>query len=391
MQETLIVSAVRTPIGSFNGVLSSVSATVLGSKVIAEALQRAHVRAEEVDEVIMGNVLSAGLGQAPARQAAIGAGLPHSVGAVTINKVCGSGLKAVIMASQAIRAGDADIIVAGGMESMNNAPYLLEKARWGFRMGDGQIVDSMIRDGLWDVYHNFHMGSAAELCARQYKISREEADQYAISSFKKALEAQGTGAFKEELVPVWVERRKLSSDVIEDEGPSKFNSSKMVNLKPIFKKNGIITAANASPISDGASALTIMSEQKAKEINVSPLARIVGYASHAHEPKWFTTAPVMAIRKLLQKTKHTISDVDLFEINEAFSVVSLVANRELNLPPEKVNVRGGAIALGHPIGASGARILTTLVHSLVSLNQKRGVACLCIGGGEAIAIMLERE
>jgi len=391
MQETLIISAVRTPVGSFNGALSSVSATALGSKVIAEVIQRAHVRGEEVDEVIMGNVLSSGLGQAPARQAAIGAGLPHSVGAVTISKVCGSGLKAVMMASQAIRAGDADIIVAGGMENMSNAPYLLEKARWGFRMGDGQIVDSMIRDGLWDVYHNFHMGSAAELCARQYKISREEADQYAIASFKKALEAQGTGVFKDELVPVWVERGKFSSDVIEDEGPSKFNSSKIVNLKPIFEKDGIITAANASPISDGASALTIMSEQKAKEINVSPLARIVGYASHAHEPEWFTTAPVMAIRKLLEKTKQTISDVDLFEINEAFSVVSLVANRELNLPPEKVNIRGGAIALGHPLGASGARILTTLVHALNSLNKKRGIACLCIGGGESVAMMIERS
>lgn len=397
--EIIIVSAARTPIGSFNGVLSSLSATELGSLVIAEAIRRAGLQVEGIDEVIMGNVLSAGLGQAPARQAALGAGLPKSVGALTINKVCGSGLKAVMLAAQAIRLGDAEIIVAGGMESMSNAPFLLEKARRGYRMGHGQLVDSMIKDGLWDVYNNFHMGSAAELCASKFNLSREEIDQFAITSYRRALEAQRNGAFKDEIVAVRAGQSPASGgsggkgmvEITEDEEPAKFDANKMASLKPIFQEGGTVTAANASSISDGAAALVVMSSERARALKISPLVKIVGYSSSAQEPEWFTTAPVLAIKALLQKTQHTLSDINLFEINEAFSTSSVAVNRALDLDPKKVNVRGGAVALGHPIGASGARVLTTLIHSLRSLNQKRGVAGLCIGGGEAVAMMVERS
>ncbi len=390
MQEVVIVSAVRTPIGSFNGALSPFSATEMGSLVIAEALRRASVPGEAVNEVIMGNVLSAGLGQAPARQAALGAGLPQSVGTVTLNKVCGSGLKAVMLAAQAIGMGDAEVIVAGGMESMSNAPYLLEKARRGYRMGHGQLVDSMIKDGLWDVYNDFHMGSAAELCAKKYNLSREESDRFAMTSYSRALEAQRTGAFKEEILPVRVDQGRRVVEVTEDEEPGKFDSNKVAALKPVFQDGGTITAANASSISDGAAAVVVMSGEKARALRISPLVKIVGYSSVAQEPEWFTTAPVLAIKALLQKTKQTIIDIDLFEINEAFSASSVAVYRELGLDPEKVNIRGGAAALGHPIGASGARILTTLIHALKSLNKRRGVASLCIGGGEAVAMMVER-
>jgi acetyl-CoA C-acetyltransferase len=390
MQEVVIVSAVRTPIGSFNGSLSPLSATQLGSLVIAEALRRVGVQAEAVDEVIMGNVLPAGLGQAPARQAALGAGLPKSIGALTINKVCGSGLKAVMLAAQAIGMGDAEIIVAGGMESMSNAPYLLEKARRGYRMGHGQIVDSMIKDGLWDVYNDFHMGMAAELCAKEFNLTREESDRFAMTSYTRALEAQRRGAFKEEITPVRVDEGKRVLEVTEDEAPAKFDSSRIASLKPVFEERGTVTAANASSINDGAAAVVVMSGEKARTLRIHPLVKVVGCSSSAQEPEWFTTAPVLAIKALLQKTKHTVADIDLFEINEAFSAASIAVNRELGLNPERVNIRGGAVALGHPIGASGARILTTLIHAMTSLNRRRGVASLCIGGGEAVAMMVER-
>ena len=390
MRDVVIVSAVRTPIGRFNGGLSSIPTTKLGSLVIAEALQRASVPKEEVNEVIMGNVLEAGEGQGPARQATLGAGLPKSVSTLTINKVCGSGLKAVMLAAQAIQSEDAEVVVAGGMESMSNAPYLLEKARTGYRMGHGQLVDSMVKDGLWDVYHDFHMGSAAELCVQKYNLTREALDQFAITSYRRALEAQHTSAFKEEILPVKVDQGKRATEVIEDEAPKMFDESKMATLKPAFQNGGAITAANASSVGDGAAAVVVMSLEKSMTLGIKPLAKIVGYVSVAQEPAWFTTAPVLAIKALLQKTQHNISEIDLFEINEAFAASSLAVYRELNLDSAKVNVRGGSVALGHPIGASGARILTTLIHALQSLNKRQGVASLCIGGGESVAMLVER-
>jgi acetyl-CoA C-acetyltransferase len=358
--------------------------------VIEEALRRANVKVEDVDEVIMGNVLPAGLGQAPARQAGLGAGLPKTVGCTTINKVCGSGLKAVMMAAQAIRLGEAQVVVAGGMESMSNAPYLLEKARGGYRMGHGTLVDSLIKDGLWDVYNNYHMGNAAELCAGKFEISREEQDHFAAVSYERAQAAQQRGDFGKEIVPVSIPKRGEALLVEEDEEVRKFDKERMMALKPAFREGGTVTAGNASSLSDGAAALVVMAQEKASDLGVKPLARVVGYSSSAREPEWFTLAPVGAISTLLKNQGLATGDVDLFEINEAFSAASIAVNRELGLEPEKVNVRGGAVALGHPIGASGARILTTLVHSLIGLGQKRGVAALCIGGGEAVAMMVER-
>ncbi len=390
MQEAVIVSAVRTPIGSLNGALSPLSATQLGGLAIAEAVRRAGLPADAVDEVIMGNVLSAGEGQAPARQAAMSAGLPPSVGATTINKVCGSGLKAVMLAAQAIRLGDERIVVAGGMESMSNAPYLLEKARSGYRMGHGQLTDSLLKDGLWDVYNDCHMGSEAELCAEKYGLSREEIDRVAAESYNRALLAQRSGAFKAELLPVRVVRGARTEIVDADETPGRFDPVKAVSLKPVFKAGGTVTAANASSISDGAAALVVMSAEAARERNLFPLARIVGYASCAQAPEWFTMAPVDAIRRLLQKTGHALSDVDLFEINEAFAVSSLAVQKELGLSDDRVDVLGGSVALGHPIGATGARILTTLLYALKTLGKRRGLASLCIGGGEGVALMVER-
>jgi acetyl-CoA C-acetyltransferase len=390
MKTAVIASAARTPIGSFNGSLGSLSATRLGGIVIADAVKRAGVKAEEVDEVIMGNVLSAGLGQAPARQAALAAGLPNSVGAVTINKVCGSGLKAVILAAQAIVSGDVQVVVAGGMESMSNAPYLLMKARAGYRMGHGELVDSMIKDGLWDVYNDFHMGEAAESCADTLRISREDQDQFALASYQRALRAQERGQFRREIVPVAVPRTTGEETVNDDEEPRRFDLDKLPTLKPSFNESGSVTAGNASSISDGAAALVVMAEEKAKTIGLKPLAQVVAHASFATEPAWFTTAPTQAISDLLKKTGREISDIDLFEINEAFAVCSIAINRELGLDPERVNVCGGAVALGHPIGASGARILTTLIHALEDRNQHCGVASLCIGGGEALAMLVER-
>jgi len=392
MQRAVIVSACRTPIGSFQGKLSGASATQLGSVVIKEALARAHLRHEQVDEVIMGNVLSAGLGQAPARQAALGAGLPYDVTCTTINKVCGSGLKAVMLAAQAILVDDAEIIVAGGMESMSNAPYLLTKARTGYRMGSGELVDSMVHDGLWDVYNQFHMGAAGEICARILKISREEQDAFALQSYERARKAQTNGQFAREIVAV-KPRQEGSEDLAlldEDEEPGRLDVLKLPSLKLSFDKHGSITAGNASSISDGAAAVVVMSEDRARSLGLKPLARIIGYATYGTEPAWFTTAPAKAIAALLQRTDRSVAEVDLFEINEAFAVCSIAVNRELGLDPNKVNVRGGAVALGHPIGASGARVLTTLLHALEDLGLKRGVASLCLGGGEAVALMVER-
>lgn len=391
MREVVIASACRTPIGSFNGSLSSLPAPKLGAVVIDEALKRANVPKEMVDEVIMGCVLTAGVGQAPARQAAIFAGLPTKVECMTINKVCGSGLKAVMLATQAIKLGDADIIVAGGMESMSNAPYILDKARTGYRMGHGQLIDSMIRDGLWDVYNDFHMGNAGELCARECNISRQEQDEFAVLSYKRALEAIEKGYFKEEIVPVKVPQPKGGEVIVdEDEEPKRVNFEKIPQLKPAFDPNGTITPANASKINDGASALVLMSKEKAEELGVKPLARIVAYSSAAKDPAWFTTAPVDAIEKVLKKAGMRKEDIDLFEVNEAFAVVALATSKLGGIPIEKMNIHGGAVALGHPIGASGARILTTLLYAMKRKNAKFGLAAICIGGGEASAVIVEK-
>ena len=392
MRQPVIVSAARTPIGSFIGSLSSVPATKLGSIAIGEALKKIELSGAAVDEVIMGNALPAGLGQAPARQAALGASLPNSVGCTTVNKVCGSSLKAVMLAAQAIIAGDADVLVAGGMESMSNAPYLLTKARTGYRMGPAQLLDSMIHDGLWDVYNQFHMGAAAEICARMLKISRQEQDEYALMSYERARQAQSSGAAAREIVPVEVPGHSLASvTVAEDEEPKRMSLANLSNLRPAFEKHGSVTAGNASSISDGAAALVVMSEEKARILGLRAMAKIIGYTTYATEPAWFTTAPAKAIQALLQRTDRSVAGVDLFEINEAFAVCSIAVNRELGLDPKKVNVRGGAVALGHPIGASGARILTTLIQALEDFDARCGVASLCIGGGEAVALMVERE
>lgn len=388
-REVFITSAARTPMGSFNGSLSSQSAPQLGSVAIKEALRRANVSPEKVSEVIMGNVLSAGIGQAPARQASIFSGVPNSVGCTTVNKVCGSGLKAVMLGTQAIKLGDSDIVVAGGMESMSNAPYLLHKARFGYRMGHGELVDSMIRDGLWDVYNDFHMGSAGELCARECGVPREAQDEFAVMSYKRAQEAQKNGYFKDEIVPVTIKGRKGDVIIEEDEEPARVRFDKISSLRPAFDKEGSITAANASKISDGASALILMGADVAEEMNVKPLAKVIGYSTAAKEPEWFTTAPADAIDLVLKKVGLTKDDIDLFEINEAFAVVTLAVNQILGLDINKVNISGGAVSLGHPIGASGARILTTLLHNLKRTGGKRGIASLCLGGGEAVALVVE--
>ncbi len=386
-----IVAAARTPIGSFLGSLSSVPAPRLGAAAIQGALRRAKLAPDAIGEVLMGNVLSAGLGQAPARQAMLYAGVPNSVPATTVSKVCGSGLEAVVLGTRMIALGDAEVIVAGGMESLSNAPYYLEKARSGYRMGDGRLVDGMIHDGLWDPYSNVHMGACGDLCAREYKVSREAQDDYSRESFRRALAAQKEGLFDEEIEPVVVPSRKGNPTVERlDEAPSKGDPSKFASLKPAFGKDGTITAANASSISDGASALVLASEAAVKEYRLSPLARIAGYAAAAQAPEWFTTAPAAAIERVMKKLGLETRDIDLYEINEAFAVVTMVCAKLCNLDLEKVNVRGGAVALGHPIGASGARILTTLLHAMIDRGAKRGLATLCIGGGEAIAVVVER-
>jgi len=390
MNQAVIVSAVRTPVGSFLGSLAPISAPRLGAIVIKEALSRAKVKPEQVEEVIMGCVLTGGLGQAPARQASIFAGLPWSVGTTTLNKVCGSGLKAVMLADSIIRAGDAEIIVAGGMESMSNAPYFLPGARAGYRMGDQKVIDLMIHDGLWDVYKNCHMGECADLLGKEWNISRKEQDEFAIRSYKRALKAAQEGKFKEEIVPVEIEQKTGKIIVSEDEEPKKLKEDKVPSLKPAFTKDGSVTAANASSLNDGASAVVVMSEKKAKELGIKPLVRIIGHAQSARESHWFTLAPVDAIKKVLAKTNYTVDKIDLFEINEAFSVQVIAAIREFKLDPEKVNIKGGAVAIGHPIGCSGARILTTLIYAMKDQNAKTGLATLCIGGGEAVAMIVER-
>ncbi len=390
-REVVIVGAARTPIGSFLGALSRLSAPRLGAAAIREALRRASVAPEDVDEVIMGNVLQAGVGQAPARQAALFAGLPTKVECLTINKVCGSGLKAVMLAEQAIALGDAEVIVAGGMESMSNAPYLLERVRTGYRLGHGEVVDSMIKDGLWDVYNNFHMGNAGELCARRLEISREEQDEYAAESYRRARRAQEQGLLAEEIVPVEAPQPKGGTILVtEDEEPKRVDFEKMKTLKPAFEPGGTITPANASKINDGAAAVVLMARERAEAMGLRPLARIVGAVAAARQPEEFPVAPVDAIQKVLRKTGLALSDIDLFEINEAFAVVALAAIRLLELDAKRVNVNGGAVAFGHPIGASGARLLTTLLYEMKRRQARRGLVTLCIGGGEAVAMVVER-
>ena len=390
MTHAVIVSAARTPVGSFQGSLSTLKSTEIGSLAIREAVKRVNIKTSEIDEVIMGCVLPAGLGQSPARQASLGAGIPKEVGVLTINKVCSSGLKSVMLADQLIRSGDVQIVVAGGMESMTNAPYLLPKARSGYRLGDGKIIDSMVLDGLWDIYSNQHMGSCAELCADKYKITREQQDAYAINSYKKAMSAIEKGAFKDEIVAVEVPQRKGDPIIFDtDEEPGRVNFDKLLKLKASFKKDGTVTAANASSISDGAAAMVVMSEERAKKENIQPLAKIISHAGFSQEPEWFTTAPIGAIKKALNKANLKISDIDLFEINEAFSTVAMAAIKELELDESKMNVNGGSVAIGHPIGASGARIFTTLLYAMKNRGARYGLATLCNGGGEATAMIVE--
>ena len=390
MKEVVIVSAVRTPIGSFGGSLAQFSATQLGGFAIKAAIEKAGLKPEQIQEVYMGNVLSANLGQAPATQAAKFAGLPN-LPATTINKVCASGTKAIMLAAQSIANGDNDIIIAGGMESMSNVPYYLDKARNGYRLGHGQITDGLVKDGLWDVYNDYHMGSAAELCATECNISREAQDNFAITSYKRAQAAQTSGKFAGEIVAIEVKDRKGDITLVDtDDEPTAVKFDKIPSLKPVFKKDGTVTAANASTLNDGAAALVLMSADKAKELGLIPLAKILGFADAQQAPEWFTTAPSKAIPLALHKANIDIKDVDYFEINEAFSVVSLANNQLLNLNEDHVNVNGGAVSLGHPLGASGARIVVTLLSVLTQNDGKIGVAGICNGGGGASALVIEK-
>ncbi len=390
MEKVVIVSAARTPVATFQGAFAQTPAPQLGATAIKEALKRAGLNANEIDECIMGEVLTAGVGQAPARQAALGAGLSNSTPCLTINKVCGSGLKAVMLAADSIALGNTNIAVAGGQENMSLAPHLLENSRVGYRMGPGAVTDSMIKDGLWDPYNNWHMGNAAELCVREYKFTREQQDEFAINSYKKAQAAIANGAFKNEIVGVEIKDKKGTTVVAQDEEPGNAKFDKMPGLRAAFDKEGTITAANASKINDGAAALVLMNETLAKSRGVKPLAKIVAHATFAQDPKWFTTAPVGAIKAALTKANLKTSEIDLWEINEAFANVTMAAMKDLEIPAEKVNVHGGAVAIGHPIGASGARILTTLCYALQTHNKRYGLATLCIGGGEAVALIVER-
>jgi acetyl-CoA C-acetyltransferase len=389
MEKVLLAGAVRTAIGAFGGAFETVPAPILGSTAARAAVTRARVPADAVEEVIFGNVVSAGLGQNVARQVAMGAGFGPAVGATTVNKVCGSGLKAVMLAAQAIQCGDAAVVVAGGTENMSRAPYLLEKARTGYRMGNGELVDSMIRDGLWDVYHNVHMGTCGDRCAEKYQFTREQQDQFAIASFRRALETVRDGNFAAEIVPVSVKSGKESIEIVEDENPRKFNEEKLRKLRPAFGEKGTVTAGNASSINDGAAAIVVLGEDKARALGVQAQARILGYATHSREPEWFTLAPIGAIEKLLRKLSLKVADIDLFEINEAFAAVPMAAMQDLGIAHDKLNVHGGAVALGHPIGASGARTLVTLLHALKQRGGRIGVNALCIGGGEAVAMAVE--
>lgn len=395
MEDVVIISAVRTPIAKFQGALENFSAPQLGAIAVREAVTRAKVKPEQVDECIMGLVVSAGLGQNPARQAALNGGLPPTVGAMTINKVCGSGLKAVALAAQAVQTGNAEIVVAGGMESMTNAPYLLPQARKGYRLGNSQIIDSVVNDGLWDVYNNYHMGITGENVAQKYGVTREQQDEYAVNSHRKAVQAWNECRFKGQIVPVEIPARKKGEAPTlfdKDEGPRADTSADVLrNLKPVFKKDGTVTAGNASTMNDAAAATVVTSATRAKQLGAEPMVHIVAQATSGIAPEWVMMAPVDGIRKIWAKTGWKPNEVDLYEINEAFSVQSVAVIKELGLNPDKVNVNGGAVALGHPIGASGTRILVTLIHELIRRNGKRGIAALCLGGGNSVAMAVERR
>jgi len=390
MDEVVILAGIRTPIGAFQGALASLSAPKLGAIAIKAAVERAGISPDDVQEVLFGQVLQGGVGQAPARQAALFAGLPQSVPCTTVNKVCGSGMKAVMMAAQAIRSGDAEFIVAGGMESMSQAPYFMPAARNGFRMGDGKVVDMMIHDGLWDPYNNVHMGNCGDLCARELNYSREDIDAFSAESYRRSLAAQENGALAEEIVPVEVPQRKGDPVVVsEDEEPKRGNVEKLGSLRPAFDKEGVTTAGNASSIDDGAAAIVVASRAAAEKKGLKPLARIVGYAQHAQDPQWFTTAPAEAIGKLLNRTGKSVGDIDVWEVNEAFAVVAMNVADKVGIPYDKLNVNGGAVALGHPIGMTGARLVLTAMHELRRRSGQFALATPCIGGGEATAILIE--
>ncbi len=392
MKDVVILSAVRTPIGSFQGAFRNLAAHQLGSVALKGAIDRAGVAPEAVEQVYMGNVLSAGQGQAPARQATLGAGFPESAGAITLNKVCGSAMRAVMSGANDLRCGDFFLVAAGGMESMSGAPYLAPRVRDGLRMGHGQLLDSMVHDGLWDPYGDVHMGSCAELCAAEYELSREEQDAFALESYRRARAAAETGLTADEIVPVEVPQRKKPPVVVDaDEEPFRVDLEKIGSLRAAFKKDGSVTAGNASKINDGAAALILTTSDHAARLGIRPLARIVAQASVAQKPEWFTTAPVGVAHKVLERAGLAAEDIDLWEVNEAFAVVALAFGQELGIDSERVNVRGGAVALGHPIGASGARILVTLVHAMVERGARRGCAAICIGGGEATAVVVERD
>ncbi len=392
MKEAVITGAARTAVGSFMGSLGDIPAPKLGAVAISEAVSRSAIKKEEVEQVIMGCVLPAGVGQAPARQAGIYAGLPVSAGALTVNKMCGSGLKAVMLAAQSVATGEFETVVAGGMESMSQAPYILKKGRTGYRLGNDTLYDHMMIDGLIDAYNNIHMGNCAELLSKEHRISRQDQDEYAASSYNRALAAIREGHFEKEIVGVEIPQKKGIPVVFKvDEEPGRGNVEKLPSLKPAFEKDGTVTAGNASTINDGAAAVVVMSADTARKRGLAPMARIVGYATASLEPVWFTVAPIDAIRKLLQKTGVSRDKVGLFEINEAFASVAVAAIRGLKLDPQRVNVNGGAVAIGHPVGASGARILTTLLYAMEERDERYGVAALCIGGGEAVAVMVERS
>jgi acetyl-CoA C-acetyltransferase len=390
MDDVVILSAVRTPIGAFQGALASLPAHALGARALSAAFERAGVTADQIEQVNLGCVLPAGQGQAPARQATLAAGCPPSTGALTLNKVCGSGMRAVMIAANDLRCGDFQVVAAGGMESMSQAPYLALGARDGLRLGHGKLVDSMIHDGLWDPYNDIHMGNCAELCVSEYKVSREEQDAYSLESYRRAREATEKGLFAEEIVPVKIPGKKGETVVDRDEEPFKVGLDRLTTLRPAFQKDGTVTAGNASKINDGAAALVLTTGSNAARLGARPIARIVAHASLAQKPEWFTTAPVGATRNVLERAGLKAADIDLWEVNEAFAVVAQVFSRELGLDPERVNVRGGAVALGHPIGSSGARILVTLIHALRERGLRLGCAAICIGGGEATAMVVER-
>jgi len=387
--EIYLCGPVRTAIGSFGGAFEGTPAVVLGSVVAQAAVAQAGLKASDVDEVIFGNVISAGLGQNVARQVSIGAGFSTSVPAATINKVCGSGLKAIMLAAQAIQCGDASVVVAGGTENMSRAPYLLEKARTGYRMGNGVLVDSMIKDGLWDVYGDVHMGTCGDRLAAKYGINRQQLDDFAVASFKRAIAAANEKRVAAEIEPVRVQSGRETISVVEDESPKRFNEEKLRKLRPAFGEHGTVTAGNASSINDGAAAVAVVSAEKVKSLGLKPVAKILGYASFSREPEWFTLAPVGAIQKLLKKLSLRVGDVGLFEVSEAFAVVALAAMKELAIPHEKINVDGGAVALGHPIGASGARMVVTLLNAMKQRGVRLGLDAICIGGGEAVAMAVE--